>query len=100
MILIGESIHIISNRVNEAIDIRNASYVQQLAIEQTKAGADYIDVNLGPAKKEPESIAGWLVTVIQEVSDLLLAVLEFLLVVVDHVHLVDRDYNLSHAQGF
>jgi 5-methyltetrahydrofolate corrinoid/iron sulfur protein methyltransferase len=74
MILIGESIHVISKDVSDAIRDRNPKVIQDLAIAQTKAGADYIDVNLGPAKKDPEESTEWLVNAIQEVTDLPLSI--------------------------
>jgi 5-methyltetrahydrofolate corrinoid/iron sulfur protein methyltransferase len=74
MILIGESIHVISKEVSDAIRDRNPKVIQELAVSQTKAGADYIDVNLGPAKKEPEESTQWLVNAIQEVTTLPLSI--------------------------
>jgi cobalamin-dependent methionine synthase I len=65
MVLIGESIHIISKQVNDAVKERNPRVIQDLARRQTEAGADYIDLNLGPAKKDPEELARWLVDAIQ-----------------------------------
>jgi len=70
MVLIGESIHIISKHVNDAVKERNPQVIQDLAKQQTAAGADYIDLNLGPAKKDPEEVTQWLVDNIQGVSDL------------------------------
>jgi len=70
MVLIGESIHIISKDVNDAVKERNQKVIQDLAKTQTTAGADYIDLNLGPAKKDPEEVTQWLVDTIQSVSDL------------------------------
>lgn len=74
MVLIGESIHIISRRVSEAVRDRNASVIQELAQAQARAGADYIDLNLGPAKKDPVGMTEWLVNVVQEVTDLPLSI--------------------------
>ncbi len=74
MLLVGESIHVISQAVNEAVQNRNPKAIQELAIAQSKAGADYIDVNLGPAKKDPERMATWLVETIQAVTDLPLSI--------------------------
>jgi cobalamin-dependent methionine synthase I len=74
MVLIGESIHIISKRVNDAVANRNSKVIQQLAQEQDEAGADYLDINLGPARKDPENIPNWLVNTVQEVSDLPLSI--------------------------
>jgi cobalamin-dependent methionine synthase I len=74
MVLIGESIHIISRRVSDAVKDRNASVIQDLARAQARAGADYIDLNLGPAKKDPVGMTEWLVNVVQEVTDLPLSI--------------------------
>lgn len=70
MVLIGESIHIISKNVNDAVKERNHQVIQDLAKAQTEAGANYIDLNLGPAKRDPEEVTQWLVNTIQEVSNL------------------------------
>ena len=74
MLLIGESIHVISQAVNDAVRDRNSGIIQELARKQTAAGANYIDVNLGPAKKEPEAMTEWMVKTIQEATDLPLSV--------------------------
>jgi cobalamin-dependent methionine synthase I len=74
MILIGESIHIISKDVNDAVKERNPKVIQDLAKAQTDAKADYIDLNLGPAKRDPEEVTQWLVNTIQGVSDLPISV--------------------------
>jgi cobalamin-dependent methionine synthase I len=70
MVLIGESIHIISKNVNDAVKERNAKVIEELAKTQTAAGANYIDLNLGPAKRDPEEVTQWLVNTIQGVSEL------------------------------
>jgi len=70
MILIGENIHIISKAVSEAVRNRDSAPIQDLAKAQARAGADYLDLNLGPARKEPEEVASWLVDTVQAVADL------------------------------
>jgi cobalamin-dependent methionine synthase I len=70
MILIGENIHIISKAVSEAVGNRDIAPIQALAKAQARAGADYLDLNLGPARKEPEEVASWLVNTVQAVADL------------------------------
>ncbi|MBN2462180.1 MAG: dihydropteroate synthase [Dehalococcoidia bacterium] len=74
MVLIGESIHIISKDVNDAVKERNPKVIQDLAKAQAAAGADYIDLNLGPAKRDPEEVTQWLVNTIQGVTDLPISV--------------------------
>jgi cobalamin-dependent methionine synthase I len=70
MILIGENIHIISKAVSEAVRSRDVAPIQALARAQAQAGADYLDLNLGPARREPQELASWLVNTVQEVADL------------------------------
>lgn len=70
MILIGENIHIISRVVSEAIRNRDAAAIQLLAGQQAEAGADYLDLNLGPARQDPRAVASWLISTVQEVTGL------------------------------
>jgi len=70
MILIGENIQILSKVVSEALSGRNAGPLQELAKEQAKAGVHWIDLNIGPARKNPTETMSWLVNNIQEVVEL------------------------------
>ncbi|MBT9161291.1 MAG: 5-methyltetrahydrofolate:corrinoid/iron-sulfur protein co-methyltransferase [Dehalococcoidia bacterium] len=70
MIIIGETIHIISAQVSGAVKGRNPRVIQELALTQAEAGADYIDLNLGPARRDPEETMQWLVNAVQEATDL------------------------------
>jgi cobalamin-dependent methionine synthase I len=74
MVLIGESIHIISSEINTAVKEHNPEVILKLAKAQAEAGADYIDVNLGPAKRDPEEMPKWLAETIQQVADLPLSI--------------------------
>ncbi len=74
MIIIGENIHVIAREVSTAIRERDAKIIQNLAKVQAEAGADYIDLNVGPMKKDPEENMQWLVSAVQEVIDLPLSV--------------------------
>jgi len=70
MIIIGENIHVIARAVSTAIKERDAKVIQDLARAQVAAGADYIDLNLGPLRKDPEEIMQWVGNTVQEVVDL------------------------------
>lgn len=74
MVIIGENIHVISKEVSMAIKERNPTVIQHLVKEQTRAGAHYIDLNVGPMKKDTEETMGWLVNCVQEVTDLPLSI--------------------------
>jgi cobalamin-dependent methionine synthase I len=74
MVIIGENIHVIAKAVSTAIKERDAKVIQDLAKAQTEAGADYIDLNVGPMKKDPEVNMHWLVSTVQEITDLPLSI--------------------------
>ncbi len=69
MILIGESINIMSKSIGPAMRERNAKPVQDMAIAEAKAGVDYLDLNVGPARKNGEEMMKWVVDTVQAVSN-------------------------------
>lgn len=69
MLVVGERIHIISPRVKAAFDSRDTQLVQEMALSQVKAGADILDLNIGPSKKQGPAIMQWLVPAVQAVVD-------------------------------
>jgi 5-methyltetrahydrofolate corrinoid/iron sulfur protein methyltransferase len=66
MYKIGENIHIISPKVKEAITNRDGAFFVDLARRQKAAGADVLDLNVGPRKKDGPEVMTWLVDVMQE----------------------------------
>ncbi|MBT9131576.1 dihydropteroate synthase [candidate division NPL-UPA2 bacterium Unc8] len=70
MILIGENINIMVKVISKALEERNPEPIQKLAIAQTEAGVDFLDLNLGPARKDGEAQMEWLVRTVQEASTL------------------------------
>lgn len=72
MIIIGENIHIIAKMVNEAIKNREAEPIKDLA--RAQAGADYLDLNLGPLSKDARGTMQWVVSTVQQVSQLPLSI--------------------------
>jgi 5-methyltetrahydrofolate corrinoid/iron sulfur protein methyltransferase len=69
MYIIGENIHIISPSVKEAVAERDIKFFQDLAVKQVEAGADVLDLNIGPQKKAGHEIMPWLVQGVQQVVD-------------------------------
>jgi 5-methyltetrahydrofolate corrinoid/iron sulfur protein methyltransferase len=69
MYIIGENIHIISDRVKEALKVKDARFFQELAVQQVEAGADALDLNLGPRKKDWEEVFPWIVEAVEAVVD-------------------------------
>ena len=70
MICIGENINIVSKTLGPAIKNMEKGPIQELAIKEKEAGMDYLDVNLGPARKQGSELMEWLVKTVQEVADL------------------------------
>jgi 5-methyltetrahydrofolate corrinoid/iron sulfur protein methyltransferase len=66
MILIGERINGMFTNVKEAIAAKDKKVIQDLARQQTEAGAVYLDVNVGTAAADQEQAMQWLVETIQE----------------------------------
>jgi cobalamin-dependent methionine synthase I len=74
MVIIGENIHVIAQAVSTAIREKDAKVIQDLAKAQAEAGTDYIDLNVGPMKRDPEENMQWLASTVQEVTDLPLSI--------------------------
>jgi len=74
MVIIGENIHVIAQEISTAVRERDAKVIQELAKAQAEAGADYIDLNVGPMKKDTEETMQWLVNAVQEAADLPLSI--------------------------
>ena len=69
MILIGESINIMSQAIGPALKERNPKPIQELAKAEAEAGVDYLDLNIGPARKGGDELMEWVVNTVQEVTD-------------------------------
>ena len=70
MKLIGENLNIVSKTYGPALKERNAGPIQELVKAQVKAGMDYIDINIGPARKDGDKFMEWVVKTVQEVTDI------------------------------
>lgn len=69
MIIIGEKINGAIPSVKEAIAVRNETLIQQRAIDQTEAGADFIDCAPSTAPELEYDAMVWLIQQIQAVTD-------------------------------
>jgi 5-methyltetrahydrofolate corrinoid/iron sulfur protein methyltransferase len=69
MLLIGESINIMSKRIGPAIKERDKKPIQDIAVLQVESGADMLDLNIGPARKQGDEVMEWVVKTVQEVVD-------------------------------
>jgi 5-methyltetrahydrofolate corrinoid/iron sulfur protein methyltransferase len=69
MFIIGELINGMYNDIGKALKERDKTVIQKCALAQLKADADALDVNCGPASKQPVSDIQWLIECIQELTD-------------------------------
>ena len=74
MYIIGENIHIISEKVKEALTARDREFFMDLAVKQVEAGAKAVDINLGPRKKDFAEVWPWIVETVETVVDVPLSI--------------------------
>jgi cobalamin-dependent methionine synthase I len=67
---IAESINIMGIRSGSAMKDRIPGPVQEMAKEETAAGSTYLDLNIGPARKDGEELMPWVIETVEAVSDL------------------------------
>lgn len=69
MFIIGELINGMYGNIGRAIKEKDKSIIQKCALDQINSGADALDVNCGPASRNPTEDIKWLIECIQEVTD-------------------------------
>jgi len=74
MYIIGENIHIISQAVKDALKSRDREFFMAMAQKQVEAGAQCVDINMGPRKKDWEEVFPWVVQTIETVVDVPLCI--------------------------
>ncbi len=74
MYIIGENIHIISEKVKEALINRDREFFMDLAVRQVEAGAKAVDINLGPRKKDFAEVWPWIIQTVETVVDVPLSI--------------------------
>jgi 5-methyltetrahydrofolate corrinoid/iron sulfur protein methyltransferase len=67
MIVVAENINVMSKKLGKAMKLRDAKPIQQTAVALTEAGADYLDLNIGPAKKDGIERIKWIIDIVREV---------------------------------
>lgn len=67
MKLIGENLNVIKKECGQAFKDRNPEPIQKVALAEKAAGVDWIDINLGPARKGGPELMEWVVKTVQEV---------------------------------
>jgi len=66
---IAESINIMGTRSGTAMKAREAGPIQEMAKEESATGASFLDLNIGPARKDGVELMPWVVETVQAVTD-------------------------------
>ena len=69
MFLIGENINIMSKTIGPAMKDRIPGPIQELALAEAAAGIDYLDLNIGPARRDGDKLMEWMVDTVQKVTN-------------------------------
>lgn len=70
MIIVGELINTSRKSIEQAVRNGDTDFIQKVAGDQAKAGADYIDVNAGTFLEKETDYLSWLVETVQAAVDL------------------------------
>ena len=70
MYIIGENIHILASKVKVALREKDVRFFQETAVKQEEAGAQALDLNLGPRKKDWAEVFPWMVKTVEAVTEL------------------------------
>jgi 5-methyltetrahydrofolate corrinoid/iron sulfur protein methyltransferase len=68
MILVGENLNIMSKTLGPALRERQVQPVQAMAEAEDAADVDYLDLNIGPARKGGDEFLVWVVNTVQAVT--------------------------------
>ncbi len=68
ILAIAESINIMGKRSGTAMKERNPGPVQEMAKEESAAGASFLDLNIGPARKDGTELMPWVVKTVEAAS--------------------------------
>ena len=67
---IGENLNVINKKIGAAFKEKDPGPIREMAEKVAAAEVDYIDINLGPARKGGEELMTWVVETVQEVTDI------------------------------
>lgn len=73
MLIIGEKVNVMMKKIGQAMKEYDKKPIQEMALLQVEGGANWLDINLGPATKEGPERMRFVVEAVQEVTDVPLA---------------------------
>ena len=88
---IGENLNVMSKVLGPAMKERNPGPIREMAEKEAEKKVDYIDLNIGPARKNGDEMMEFVVKTVQEVTDIPLAL--------DTTNLVAMEAGLKAAKN-
>ncbi|MDY6856538.1 MAG: dihydropteroate synthase [Thermodesulfobacteriota bacterium] len=67
MLRIGENLNVMVKKIGTAMKEKDPGPIRKLAEAEAEKGVDWIDINLGPARKGGPELMEWIVKTVQEV---------------------------------
>ena len=67
MLRIGENLNVISTELGAAMKDMDPGPIRKMALAQAEKKVDFIDINIGPARKNGPELMEWIVKTVQEV---------------------------------
>jgi cobalamin-dependent methionine synthase I len=68
MILVGENLNVMSKTLGPALKERQVQPIQEMAKTEDGVDVDYLDINIGPARKAGDEFMAWVVKTVQAVT--------------------------------
>ncbi len=66
---IGENLNVINKQIGKAFKEKNPQPIREIAEKLTAKEVDFIDINLGPARKQGDELMTLVIETVQEVTD-------------------------------
>jgi len=70
MVTIAENLNVINRGVGAGFKEKDPKPVREMVEKIIKSEPDWIDINLGPARKNGEELMPWVVNIVQEITDI------------------------------
>jgi len=69
MVTIAENLNVINKGIGAAFKEKDPKPVQEMVEKILLSDPDWVDINLGPARKNGEELMPWVVNIVQEITD-------------------------------
>ncbi|MDR0548934.1 MAG: dihydropteroate synthase [Deltaproteobacteria bacterium] len=70
MVTLAENLNVINRKIGAAFKAKDPAPILKMVEELAATGPDWIDINLGPARKNGAELMPWVVGLVQQVTDI------------------------------